>query len=212
MSIHVQFAPYKLKEGDWTTRKAWHSNVTVVPIKHPRDHFWRWADYDGDGRTDLIVGHGDWTSFGWFDKNEWWKGYNWQGVWTGSPAHGRVFLLRNEGSDDEPRFENAKPILANGAPVNVFGRPGQMLADFDGDKDLDLLCGEFLDGFTYFQNTGTRTEPKYSEGRRLSRETRPFADIATPLTVSQSTCFTRLAGSGQVQSPGRLLLVVRPDP
>lgn len=162
----------RFREGDWTTRKAWHSNVTVVPIKHPRDHFWRWADYDGDGRTDLIVGHGDWTSFGWFDKNEWWKGYNWQGVWTGSPAHGPVFLLRNHGSDDEPRFENAKPILANGSPVDVFGRPGQMLADFDGDQDLDLLCGEFLDGFSYFENMGTRNEPKYSEGRRLARDGR----------------------------------------
>ena len=25
------------------------------------------------------------------------------------------------------------------------------LADFDQDGDLDLICGEFLDGFTYFK-------------------------------------------------------------
>jgi hypothetical protein len=118
----------------------------------------------------LIAGHGDWTEFGWFDKNEWWKGYNWQGVWTGAPVHGRVFWLRNEGSDAEPRLADPKPIVADGKPVDVFGRPGQMLADFDGDGDLDLMCGEFLDGFTYFQNTGTRTDPTYAAGRRLIAE------------------------------------------
>src|SRR5436190_17222959 len=49
----------KFREGDWTTRKSWFAQPTVVPIKHSRDHFWRWADVDDDGQTDLIVGHGD---------------------------------------------------------------------------------------------------------------------------------------------------------
>lgn len=39
--------------------------------------------------------------------------------------------------------------------------------DFDADGDLDLLCGEFLDGFTYFENVGTRATPKYVPGRGL---------------------------------------------
>jgi hypothetical protein len=39
--------------------------------------------------------------------------------------------------------------------------------DFDADGDLDLLCGEFLDKFTYFQNIGTRTAPAYSQGQRV---------------------------------------------
>ncbi|MEM7603687.1 MAG: FG-GAP-like repeat-containing protein, partial [Verrucomicrobiota bacterium] len=33
--------------------------------------------------------------------------------------------------------------------------------------DLDLLCGEFMDGFTYFENIGTRNEPAYSTGSKL---------------------------------------------
>lgn len=160
----------KFRDGDWSARKSWFPTATVVPIEHPRDHFWRWADFDGDGKTDLLVGHGDWSEFGWFDKNEWWKYYNWQGVWTGAPVHGRVFWLRNEGTETAPRLGVPQPILADGKPVDVFGRPGQMLADFDGDGDLDLLCGEFLDGFTYFENIGTRTESKYAAGRRLAAD------------------------------------------
>jgi hypothetical protein len=30
------------------------------------------------------------------------------------------------------------------------------------------LCGEFLDGFTYFENIGSRKEPKYAAGQRLA--------------------------------------------
>ena len=169
-----RFELTKFRDGDWTTRKSWFAKSTVVPVVHPRDQFWRWADFDGDGRSDLIVGYGDWTDFGWFDQNEWWKGYDARGNWTGAPLHGPVFWLRNEGSEEAPRFAEPKPILAGGRPVDVGGRPGQMLADFDGDGDLDLMCGEFLDGFTYFENIGSRTAPHYAAGRRLARVARPI--------------------------------------
>ena len=39
--------------------------------------------------------------------------------------------------------------------------------NFDTDDDLDLLCGEFLDGFTYFENTGSRSQPRYRQGVRV---------------------------------------------
>ena len=34
MSIHVQFAPYKLKEGDWTTRRQEFADVVIDRISH----------------------------------------------------------------------------------------------------------------------------------------------------------------------------------
>jgi len=43
-----------------------------------------------------------------------------------------------------------------------------MWGDFRGTGKLDLICGEFRDGFTFFENTGTRTAPVYAAGRALS--------------------------------------------
>ena len=60
-------------------------------------------------------------------------------------------------------------ITTDGTPIDVFGAVSPSFADFDGDGDLDLLCGEFLDGFTWFENVGTRTLPRYAPGRRVNQ-------------------------------------------
>ena len=41
------------------------------------------------------------------------------------------------------------------------------MEDFDSDGDLDIICGEFVDRFTWFENTGTREKPVFAEGRFL---------------------------------------------
>jgi len=129
-----------------------------------RAKMWKYVDYDGDGIQDLIAGIGDWTDYGWDDA------YNEKGVWTNGPLRGFVFLMRNKGSNKQPEYEKPKEVSAGGEAVEVFGWPSPNFADFDGDGDLDLLCGEFLDGFTYFQNVGTRTQPIYAHGRPLRSE------------------------------------------
>lgn len=125
---------------------------------------WRYVDYDGDGRLDLTIGVEDWAEYGWD------RAFNERGEWTNGPLHGYVYWLRNLGKAGKEEY--APPVLveAAGRPVDTFGCPSPNFADFDGDGDLDLLCGEFLDGFTYFQNIGTRTAPLYAVGRRLIRE------------------------------------------
>ncbi len=129
-----------------------------------RHNEWRYADYDGDGATDLIIGIEDWSHYGWDDA------WNAEGKWKNGPLRGIVYWLRNEGTDSEPKYAAPVQVMTQDGPVDTFGCPTPNFADFDGDGDLDLLCGEFLDGFTYFENTGTRTAPSYSAGRRLLTE------------------------------------------
>lgn len=142
--IQAQANPHKIAQG------------------RTRGNMWRYVDFDGDGDHDIAVGIGDWADLGWDHA------YDNTGTWQNGPLHGYVYIVTNEGTDLEPQYSDAPERLrAGGGDVDVYGWPSPNFADFDGDGDLDLLCGEFLDGFTYFQNTGSRTEPAYAAGQKL---------------------------------------------
>ncbi|MEZ6090808.1 MAG: VCBS repeat-containing protein [Pirellulaceae bacterium] len=151
----------KFTAGDLTTKDKVDPSTTFSPDGRSRANQWTYVDYDGDDVLDLVVGHGLWNDYGWDDA------FNAKGEWTRGPLHGFVFLLRNRGTNDQPKYNEPVKIEAGERPVDVFGMPSPQFADFDGDDDLDLMCGEFLDGFTFFENIGTRQQPQYAEGRRL---------------------------------------------
>ncbi len=138
---------------------------------------WKRIDWEADGDLDLVIGVGDWTEYGWDDA------YDSEGNWTNGPLHGYVYLALNDGNGN---YSKAERVAAGGRPVDVYGMPSPSFADFDGDGDLDLICGEFLDGFTYFENVGARRTPRYAAGRRLMSDGRPVAmdlQMITPTAV-----------------------------
>lgn len=138
-------------------RKIYHS-ARFHPGK-TRARMWRYLDWEGDGDQDLVVGIGDWSDYGWD------QAYDAEGRWRNGPLHGWVYLIE---MIDGEYSRKPRKIHANGSPIDVYGWPSPNFADFDHDGDLDLLCGEFLDGFTYFQNIGTRNDPKYATGFKLT--------------------------------------------
>lgn len=145
-----------------------------------RANQWHYLDYDGDGALDIYIGIGYWGDYGWDNA------YDAKGQWQRGPLHGYVYLVRNKGMTEKPDYETPAKIQAGGKPIDVYGMPSPNFADFDGDGDLDLICGEFLDAFTYFENIGTRNKPRYSAGRKLSDKGRHIAmdlQMVTPTAI-----------------------------
>jgi len=148
-------------DGDLKTQQTIFPQTTFTRGGRVRANQWSYVDFEGDGDLDVIVGQGHWSDYGWDNA------FNNQGEWTRGPLHGYVYLIRNTGTAERPQYAKPVQVTAGGKPVDVFGMPSPQFADFDGDDDLDLICGEFLDGFTWFENTGTRSKPRYAKGRRL---------------------------------------------
>ena len=122
---------------------------------------WKYVDYENDGDLDIVVGIQDGADYGWDNA------FNEEGVWVNGPLHGLVYLFENEGGT----YRMKGKIEAGGKPIDVYGAPSPNFDDYDNDGDLDIICGEFLDRFTWFENIGTRENPQYAEGRFLMNDT-----------------------------------------
>ena len=122
---------------------------------------WKYVDYENDGDLDIVVGIQDGEDYGWDNA------YNEKGVWTNGPLHGYVYLIENVNGTYKLRDK----IMGGDSPIDVYGAPSPNFDDFDNDGDLDIICGEFIDKFTWFENIGTREKPIYAKGKYLKNNT-----------------------------------------
>lgn len=129
-------------------------------FKKIRHNTWNYVDWDGDGDLDIIVGVDTMDDYGWddaFDSN---------GNWTAGPLRGYVYFIENI----DGRYVNQGKVKAGGRTLETYGCSEPCVADFDGDGDLDLICGEFVDGLTWYENTGTRNKPVFAAPRQLAND------------------------------------------
>jgi len=99
------------------------------------------VDLDGDGKLDLVSGN-----FG-----------------------GTFALFRGEG---EGRFAPASTWLeGEDGPLRVQMHSDPFFVDWDGDGDQDLLSGSAQGGVFLFENTGSKTGPKFAAASTLLEPT-----------------------------------------
>jgi hypothetical protein len=114
------------------------------------------ADWNGDGRKDLLVGY---------------------------QTAGKVALYLNSGSDANPAFTTSANLQAGGTDINLpspgnCGAPAPLVCDYDNDGKRDLLVGHGANGYVYFfRNTNSDAAPILDTGVYLLVG-------SNPLTVS----------------------------
>jgi len=108
----------QLRENEGTaTEPAFATSLRPLGVSVPGGYAMPFAaDWDGDGRWDLISGS----------------------------KTGAVYWFRNRGTADAPRLADPEMLVPAGGDLGM--RTQATVADFDGDGDLDLLVGDYHSG------------------------------------------------------------------
>lgn len=112
------------------------------------------ADWDGDGKLDIIAGN----------------------------SMGFLFFYKNKGTNQQPIYGDPEPLMADGKVIHVqpgykediqgpgearWGYTSPNVIDWDGDGLLDILTGDSRGKFMVYLNIGTKTNPKLDREHTL---------------------------------------------
>ena len=78
-----------------------------------RANQWQFVDYDHNGTLDLVVGIGVWgprdhRGSGYYG---WDNAYDNNGQWQNGPLHGYIYLIDNEGDNENPKYRKPVQLL-----------------------------------------------------------------------------------------------------
>jgi hypothetical protein len=120
------------------------------------------ADWDGDGLVDLLVGGG----------------------------RGQVLFYSNRGTRTAPRYPFARLVTtADGRPLDVGWSAAPLAVDWDGDGDLDLLCGAERNRVLFYRNTGDARAPRLQIEGFVKADGRPLALPVEPVPKAPAGVF-----------------------
>lgn len=113
----------------------------------------RAADWDGDGKTDLLAGDTD----------------------------GFIWLFRNESSQLYPLFARAEKLRAGGQPLCVAASGGHArfdVCDWDRDGATDLVVADGIGTLTLFHGLGVKATPALAAGTTMLADGKPIQGAA----------------------------------
>ncbi len=115
------------------------------------------ADWEGDGDLDFVVGN----EIGYVQRIE-------NISRAGYTMFRSPWIIRL--TDGSPMYVARWQFIDDADPEKALGQSKPAVVDWDGDGDLDILVGNNSNRIAYFENTGTRRQPRYAPMRKLTHD------------------------------------------